>query len=104
MNKREMQRQIQVELPPDIAEGVYANLALITHSPSEFVIDFARMVPGAPKAKVESRIIMTPMNTKMLLKALGDNIGKFEAKFGEIKMPEGQSGMKGAIGFNDISE
>jgi hypothetical protein len=93
-----MPRQLQIELPENVAEGIYANFAVITHSPSEFVVDFARMVPGAPKAKVQARVIMTPMNTKLLLKALEENIKKFEEKFGEIKMPD-NSENKGAIGF-----
>ena len=97
----EKSRQIQIELPPDIAEGIYANFTVITHSPSEFVMDFARMVPGAQKVKVQGRIIMTPMNMKMLIKALTDNIAKFEERFGEIKMPEGHSDPKGPIGFKD---
>ncbi len=94
-----MPRQIQIELPPDIAEGIYANFAVITHSPSEFVIDFARMVPGTPKAKVQGRIIMTPMHAKMLHKALEDNIKKFEGNFGEIKTPDKLPEAKGPIGF-----
>ena len=94
-----MPRQIQIELPPDVAEGIYANFAVITHSPSEFVIDFARMVPGAPKAKVQGRIIMTPMNAKMLLRALDENIKKFEEKFGEVKTPDKPPRAKGPIGF-----
>ncbi len=99
MERDGMTRQLQIELPPDVAEGIYANFAMLTHSPSEFVIDFARMVPGAPKAKVQSRVIMTPMNAKMLLKALEENIGKFEKQFGEIKTPDKQLDGKGAIGF-----
>ncbi|MCK5833551.1 DUF3467 domain-containing protein [bacterium] len=101
MQREKSPRQIQIELPPDVAEGIYANFAVITHSPSEFVIDFARMVPGAPKAKVQGRIIMTPMNAKMLLKALGDNIEKFEKQFGEIKTPDKNPDAKGAIGFGN---
>jgi len=99
-----MPKQIQIELPEDVAEGIYANFAVITHSPSEFVIDFARMVPGAPKAKVQGRIIMTPMNAKMLLKALEDNIKKFEDKFGEIKTPDKMPEAKGTIGFGANEE
>lgn len=77
--------QINVELGEKEAEGIYANLVLITHSPAEFVIDFTRMVPGVPKAKVYSRIIMTPHHTKSLLNALSENIAKFEKEHGEIK-------------------
>ncbi|MBI9070418.1 MAG: DUF3467 domain-containing protein [Melioribacteraceae bacterium] len=82
-------QQINIELGEKEAEGIYSNLAIITHSPAEFIIDFTRVVPGMPKAKVHSRIITTPQHAKMLLKALQDNIDKFEARFGEINI-EGQ--------------
>ncbi len=81
------QRPIQIELPAEI-EAIYANFALITHSPSELIVDFARMLPNVPKAKVYARILMTPMNAKLLHRALGDNLAKFEEKFGEIKTPD----------------
>jgi hypothetical protein len=80
---------LNIELPESQAEGTYANLAIISHSNAEFVIDFTRVLPGVPKAKVQSRIIMTPQHTKMLLNALAENIDKFEAKNGEIRMPGG---------------
>ena len=79
-------QQINIELGEKEAEGIYSNLAIITHSPAEFIIDFTRVVPGAPKAKVHARIITTPQHAKMLLRALNDNIEKFESKFGEIKI------------------
>ncbi|MBI1937368.1 MAG: DUF3467 domain-containing protein [Ignavibacteriales bacterium] len=85
-NKEPMQQQINIELGEKEAEGIYSNLAIITHSPAEFVIDFTRVVPGVPKAKVLSRIITTPQHAKMLMRALKDNIDKFEARFGEIKI------------------
>ncbi len=80
--------QINIELSPEMADGIYSNLAIITHSHSEFVVDFIRMMPGIPKAKVKSRIILTPQHAKRLFKALKENITKFEAMHGEIKMPE----------------
>lgn len=80
-------RPLQIELPPDL-EATYSNFAMITHSPSEIIVDFARVLPNVPKAKVYSRIIMTPMNAKLLHKALGDNLAKFEEKYGEIKAPD----------------
>jgi len=80
--------QVNIELSPEMAEGIYSNLAIITHSHSEFVIDFIKMMPGIPKAKVKSRIILTPQHAKRLFKALKENITKFEAMHGEIKMPE----------------
>ncbi len=90
-------QQLNIELKEPEAEGIYANLAMLTHSPNEIVIDFARVVPGSPKARILSRIIMTPMNARLLQRALDDNLKKFEAQFGEIKV-HGQSQSK-PIGF-----
>ena len=81
------QRPIQIELPADL-EAIYSNFALITHSSSEMIVDFARVLPNVPKAKVYARIIMTPMHAKLLHRALGENLANFEEKFGEIKTPE----------------
>ncbi|MBL7855209.1 MAG: DUF3467 domain-containing protein [Cyclobacteriaceae bacterium] len=80
--------QINIELSEEIAEGIYSNLAMIAHSNSEFVIDFIRLMPGVPKARVKSRIIITPEHAKRLLAALKDNISKYEATFGPIKQTE----------------
>ncbi|MEO6151496.1 MAG: DUF3467 domain-containing protein [Mucilaginibacter sp.] len=80
------ENQLNIELTEEIAEGVYSNLAIITHSNSEFVVDFIRVMPGIPKAKVKSRIILTPEHAKRLLSALEDNIEKFEAVNGRIKI------------------
>ena len=92
-------RPIQIELPPEL-EATYSNFALITHSPSEIIVDYARVLPNVPKAKVYGRIIMTPMNAKLLHKALGENIAKFEEKYGEIKAPDqGFEHPAGRIGF-----
>ncbi len=77
--------QINIELSEDIAEGVYANLAMIAHSNSEFVIDFIRLMPGVPKAKVKSRVVITPEHAKRLIGALQENIKKYENTFGPIK-------------------
>ncbi|NCS89812.1 MAG: hypothetical protein AUK34_00865 [Ignavibacteria bacterium CG2_30_36_16] len=85
-NNQPQPQQINIELNEKEAEGIYSNLAIITHSPAEFIIDFTRIVPGLPKAKVHARIITTPQHAKMLLKALKDNIEKYEARFGEIKI------------------
>jgi hypothetical protein len=79
--------RINVELPADL-EAIYANLALISHSASEIIVDFARAMPNKPKAKIHSRIVMTPMNAKLLQRALADNLQKFEEKYGEINIPE----------------
>lgn len=78
--------QIKVEIKEPEGEGIYSNLALISHSPSEFILDFARIMPGLPRARVHARIIMTPQHAKLLLKALEDNVKKYEARFGEIKL------------------
>lgn len=80
--------QINIELTEDIAEGIYSNLAMIAHSNSEFVIDFIRLMPGVPKAKVKSRIVITPEHAKRLSNALIDNIRKYEDTFGDIKKTE----------------
>jgi hypothetical protein len=90
--------QINVELPGEL-EAVYANFAMITHSASEIVVDFARILPNVPKAKVYARVIMTPMNAKLLHRALGENLSKFEAQFGEIKTPEKGFSDERSIGF-----
>lgn len=96
------QGQINIELTEEIAEGIYSNLAMIAHSNSEFVIDFIRLMPGVPKAKVKSRIVITPEHAKRLLQALKDNIDKYEASFGAIKrtddMPKFPMNFGGAVG------
>ena len=79
------QGQISIELKEEVAQGVYSNLAVITHSSSEFVVDFVRIMPGIPKADVKSRIILTPEHAKRLMLALKDNIAKFEKIHGPIK-------------------
>lgn len=86
MNSNQPSQQLNIELGEKEAEGIYSNLALISHSPAEFVIDFTRMVPGVPKSRVYARIIMTPQHAKSLLNALRDNISKYENQFGEIKV------------------
>ena len=95
-------QEIQIELTPEVASGHYANLAAITHTPGEVFIDFIALTPNMPKAKVQSRIIMTPENAKNLLFALTDNIRKYEAAFGPIepKRPVGPAGQGGRSGGN----
>jgi hypothetical protein len=83
------ENQLNIELGDDVAEGIYSNLAIITHSNSEFVVDFVRMMPGVPKAKVKSRIILTPQHAKRLMKALNENVAKYESVHGPIKDPGG---------------
>lgn len=83
--------QIQIELNEEVAQGTYSNLAIISHSNSEFVLDFVRVVPGVPKAQVKSRIILTPEHAKRLLFALKDNVDKFESMNGEIRLQNNQN-------------
>lgn len=101
--KNNQQNQISIELKEDIAQGIYSNLAIITHSPSEFIVDFIRVMPGIPKAEVKSRIILTPEHAKRLLQALKDNIAKFESVHGNIKHAEGQGGSMVPMNFGGPS-
>ena len=78
-------KQLNIDLPETVAEGVYSNLAIISHSPTEFVLDFAQMMPAVQKAKVRSRVILTPQHAKRLFRALADNLNKYEQNFGPIK-------------------
>ncbi|MBN2662267.1 MAG: DUF3467 domain-containing protein [Bacteroidales bacterium] len=89
--EKNQQNRIEIELSDEIAQGIYSNLAIISHSPSEFVLDFVRIVPGAPKAKVKSRIILSPERAKALFEALADNIKKYENNFGKIKSMNAQN-------------
>jgi len=83
--EKKQENQLNIELDEKIAEGTYANLAIINHSVSEFVVDFVNVMPGTPKAKVKSRIIVTPQHAKRLMKALAENVSRFEKAHGEIK-------------------
>jgi hypothetical protein len=78
-------QQLNIDVPADMADGVYANLAVITHSPTEFIMDFVSIMPGVPQAKVRARVIMTPQHAKRLSRALQDNVGKYESVHGAIK-------------------
>ena len=80
------EQKLNINLSPEVAEGTYSNLAIVAHSSSEFVVDFVRMMPGQKNANVQSRIIMTPENTKKLLFALQENVAKYEKQFGTIKL------------------
>lgn len=84
-NKPKNKGQFDIELDDKTAEGIYSNLAVINHSVSEFIVDFISVMPGQPKAKVKSRVILTPQHAKRLVKALSDNVKKFESHHGEIK-------------------
>ena len=88
MNENENKQQgLQIELTPDVAQGEYANFAIITHSSSDYVLDFARVLPGVPKAAVKSRVILAPEHAKRLLAALQENILRYEREYGQIKIP-----------------
>ena len=88
MAEEKKQQGINIELSEETAEGVYSNLAIITHSSSEFILDYIRIMPGVPKGKVKSRIIMTPEHAKKLHRALSDNLAKYEGSYGKIKESE----------------
>ncbi|MBD3221166.1 DUF3467 domain-containing protein [bacterium] len=90
-------QQITIDLPPEAADGIYANLAIIAHNASEFVLDFARLLPGVPKAKVHARIVLTPAAAKGLHRSLGQNLERYENSHGEIKGGHPQD--PGQIGF-----
>ena len=90
MEEDKNRNQINIELDEEVAQGTYSNLAIITHSSSEFVIDFVRIMPGVPKAKVKSRVVLTPEHAKRLMMALKDNVTKFESMHGEIKNVDGK--------------
>lgn len=98
MDHKELDNQIQIELSEEVAQGTYSNLAVISHSTSEFVLDFIRVVPGVPKAKVKSRIILTPEHAKRLLYALQDNIEKFEALNGNVSVDNPSGGFFPPLG------
>ena len=89
-DNNKQQNQLQIELPQEVAQGQYANFAIITHSSSDFIIDFARVLPGVPKAQVKSRVILAPEHAKRLLGALQENIFRYEREFGPIKIPNQQ--------------
>ncbi|MFT3994264.1 MAG: DUF3467 domain-containing protein [Dysgonomonas sp.] len=103
MEEKQDPNQIQIELSEDIAQGTYSNLAIIAHSSSEFVIDFVRVLPGMPKAKVQSRIILTPEHAKRLLYALNENINRFENQSGAINI-NNTEGFLPPINNNPIGE
>lgn len=96
-------QQIQINLDDKEAEGIYSNLAFCHLSPSEFIIDFARIMPGAKRAKVHSRVILTPQAAKAVARLLQDNVKRFEDQHGEIKMP-GTTGQQPPIGFSAPNE
>lgn len=99
MENESNNNQLQIELKDEVAQGTYANLAIITHSTSEFIIDFVRIMPGLPKAGVQSRIVMTPEHAKRLMYALQDNVNRYEQAMGTIRMPEEMQQQNGSKTF-----
>ena len=95
MENENNNNQLQIELTQEVGQGTYANLAIITHSSSEFIVDFVRVMPGLPKAGVQSRIVLTPEHAKRLMFALQENVIKYERNFGPIRMPEEKKGNGG---------
>ncbi|MCO5259558.1 MAG: DUF3467 domain-containing protein [Crocinitomicaceae bacterium] len=93
MEENNNENQLNIELNDDVASGIYSNLAIITHSPGEFVCDFIQLMPGLPKGKVKSRVIMTPQNAKRFLGALMENVQKYEQAFGTIQEIEPHQGV-----------
>ncbi len=98
-NNPENQQQLNINLPDEIAGGIYSNFLIVGHTPTEFVLDFVQILPGV-QPKIRSRIIMSPIHAKRTLKALQDNIQKYEAAFGEIKLDENNSGTPPFPGFS----
>lgn len=90
-NDQQQGQQLQIELGEKEAEGIYSNLAIITHSPAEFIIDYTRVTPGVPKARVLSRIIMTPQHMKLLIGAMKENLDRYESQYGEIRVEGAQA-------------
>lgn len=104
-SQKEQPRNLSLDISADEMLGTYANLAIISHSPSEFVLDFARLMPGVESAKVVRRIIMTPDHAKRLLRALGENLHRFEMEYGEIELPENEGELPNNFtNFNGSSE
>lgn len=106
MEDKKNQNQLNIELSEEVAQGTYSNLAIITHSPSEFVVDFVRIMPGVPKAPVKSRIVLTPEHAKRLMLALKENINRYESMHGPIKNTEdnGQGPMMPPINFGPTGQ
>ncbi len=102
-NKEKKQGQINIELTEEMAQGTYSNLAIITHSSSEFVVDFVRIMPGTPKAQVKSRVVLTPEHAKRLMMALQDNVKKYESQHGVIKVQNNGPAMP-PMGFTPTAE
>lgn len=104
MEEKKNQNQLNIELNEEVAQGTYSNLAIITHSPSEFVLDFVRIMPGVPKAQVKSRVVITPEHAKRLMNALKDNIVRYESIHGPIKQTDNNSGPSMPMNFGPTGQ
>lgn len=105
MEEKKNKNQLNIELNEEIGQGIYSNLAVITHSPSEFVLDFIRVMPGLPKAQVKSRVVVTPEHAKRLMMALMDNIKRYESNHGTIKnIDDGNPGMNIPMNFGSTPQ
>ncbi len=104
MDDNKKNNQLDIELPQDVAQGTYANLAIITHSGTEFILDFVRMMPGLPKPEVKSRIIVTPEHAQRLLETLEENIAKYEQAYGKIKESKQETLGKMPLNFGPLGE
>lgn len=102
-DNKDKKGQINIELTEEVAQGTYSNLAIITHSTSEFVVDFVRIMPGTPKAQVKSRIVLTPEHAKRLMLALQENLNKYEGQHGTIKVNKNSPAMP-PMGFTPKAE
>lgn len=89
-NQKPQGNQLQLDLSPEVAKGVYSNFQIISHSPTEFIVDFAMMMPGMPKASVGTRVVLAPQHAKRLLMALQENVLRYEQEFGKISLPDQQ--------------
>jgi len=96
MTTKPLPAGLQMELPPDL-EPIYSNIARISHTPSDFILDFARVLPGQAANKVLTRLVMSPIGAKLFIRALGENLARYEAHFGEIMLPQGDSGLAGGL-------
>jgi hypothetical protein len=103
-HKTKKGNQMNIELSEEVAEGIYSNLAIIAHSQSEFVVDFVKILPNVPKAKVKSRIILTPQHAKRLLKALVDNVKKYESQHGKISEPDNNNNSFPPMNFTPTAQ
>ncbi len=103
-NQNAQGHQLQIDIPDDVVQGVYSNFAVISHSSSEFVVDFAQIAPGVQKASVRSRVILAPEHVKRLIQALQENVVRYESEFGRIRIPNQPAGPVSPFGMGNKGE